>query len=382
MSSKTDSKTNTNYEAFENILEVQGINAKGFGIIAKLVMLDQRLTIEAKAIYSYFCSYAGNGTSAFPSVQKIVHDLCIRKTRYYKHFNLLVDLGYIKVTKNRQEGNKFANNIYTLVSNPVTNKEPQKPCTSFEDTETKNPCIDFEDTETKNPCIDFGDTENRYTNINNYNKNIINNNNNTHAHDSNIFNDKDLNAIANSFSEEVKEVIKAFKDTTSEKIVPSVLNSLNDLVAKHGYEFVNHAITRANKDINVNYLIKALNSSSYVNKKTIEEVEQAISKYNAPKTRSKQARSKAIRTELVPDWLNKSDDNTEYVGSPTTTHTTTIKLTNADPSKQDLNVKSKTIEAIVNDFKYAPYDTIMFNVEKAGYDRNDINVINEVMSLI
>ena len=362
MSSKTDSKTNTNYESFENILEVQGINAKGFGIIAKLVMLDQRLTIEAKAIYSYFCSFAGNGTSAFPSVRKIIHDLSISKTRYYNHFNLLVKYGYIKVRQNRQELNKFNNNIYTLVTNPVA----------------KNPCPSFEYTE---PCPSFGDTGNEDTNINNYNKNIINNNN-THAHDSNIFNDKDLNAITNKFSEEVKTVIKAFRDTTSEKIVPSVLNSLNDLVAKHGFEFVHHAITRANKDINVNYLIKVLNSSSYVNKKTIEEVEQAISKYNAPKTRSKQARSKAIRTELVPDWLNKSDDNTEYIGSPTTTHTTTIKLTNADPSKQDLNVKSKTIEAIVNDFKYAPYDTIMFNVEKAGYDRNDINVINEVMSLI
>lgn len=363
MSSKTDSKTNANYEEFENILEVQGINAKGFGIIAKLVMLDQRLTIEAKAIYSYFSAYAGNGTSAFPSVDKIVHDLCISKTRYYNHFKLLIECGYITVRQNRQESKKFNNNIYTLVSNP------KKPCTSFEDTVEK-------------PCTSFEYTGNEDTNINNTTKNINNNNNNTHAHDSNIFDDKDLNAITNKFSEEVKEVIKAFKDTTSEKIVPSVINSLNDLVNEHGFEFVHHAITRANKDINVNYLIKVLNSSSYVNKKTIEEVEQAISKYNAPKTRSKQARSKAIRTELVPDWLNKSDDNTEYVGSPTTTHTTTIKLTNADPSKQDLQSQSKSIEAIVTEFKYAPYDTIMFNVEKAGYDRNDINVINEVMSLI
>ncbi len=173
----------------------------------------------------------------------------------------------------------------------------------------------FEDTETKNPCIDFGDTENRYTNINNYNKNIINNNNNTHAHDSNIFNDKDLNAITNKFSEEVKEVIKAFKDTTSEKIVPSVLNSLNDLVAKHGYEFVHHAITRANKDINVNYLIKALNSSSYVNKKTIEEVEQAISKYNAPKTRS-HAITRANK-DINVNYLIKALNSSSYVNKKT-----------------------------------------------------------------
>ena len=75
----------TNHEKFTNILEVEGINAQGFGMIAKMAMLDQRLTIEAKAIYSYFCSYAGGGSTAFPSVSKIVYDLKISKDRYYKH---------------------------------------------------------------------------------------------------------------------------------------------------------------------------------------------------------------------------------------------------------------------------------------------------------
>lgn len=82
-------------KTFENILEIEGINAKGFGTIAKLVMIDQRLTIESKAIYSYFCSYADTGLSAFPSGSKIIYDLKISKTRYYKHFDLLVELGYI-----------------------------------------------------------------------------------------------------------------------------------------------------------------------------------------------------------------------------------------------------------------------------------------------
>ena len=46
---------------FENILLVEGINAKGYGTIPKLVMKDRRLTAQAKAIYAYFCSYAGCG---------------------------------------------------------------------------------------------------------------------------------------------------------------------------------------------------------------------------------------------------------------------------------------------------------------------------------
>ena len=39
---------------FENLLLVEGINAKGFGTIAKMVMIDRRLHPYSKAIYSYF----------------------------------------------------------------------------------------------------------------------------------------------------------------------------------------------------------------------------------------------------------------------------------------------------------------------------------------
>ena len=50
------------YKEFTDILRVEGINCKGYGIIPKAVMLDQRLTIQAKAIYAYFRSFAGAGT--------------------------------------------------------------------------------------------------------------------------------------------------------------------------------------------------------------------------------------------------------------------------------------------------------------------------------
>ena len=70
----------------QDLLQVQGRMALGYGIIPKLAMQDQRLTIEAKAIYSYFCSYAGAGTTAFPGRNKILHDLKISKDRYYNHF--------------------------------------------------------------------------------------------------------------------------------------------------------------------------------------------------------------------------------------------------------------------------------------------------------
>ena len=167
----------SNTDKLANILEVKGIHAKGFGTIPKIVMQDRRLTIEAKAIYAYFCSYAGAGSTAFPSVNKIIYDLNMNKDTYYKHLDVLKDCGYVTVTPNRAEGNKFDNNIYTLIFNPVAKveKEEEKPCSQNDHTEK--------------PYSHFAHTENDHTNIinNTINNNINNNNNNDTAPNENIF---------------------------------------------------------------------------------------------------------------------------------------------------------------------------------------------------
>lgn len=111
-----------------DVLQVEGINSKGFGTIPKLVMQDRRLTIQAKAIYAYFCSYAGAGRTAFPSRSKILYDLDIGKKAYYRHFNLLKKHGYIKCHQERLNG-RFIKNIYVL------SVEVSLPCTPFEHTQ-------------------------------------------------------------------------------------------------------------------------------------------------------------------------------------------------------------------------------------------------------
>lgn len=103
---------------FVDRLQVEGVNFKGFGIIPKYVMLDPDLSIEAKAIYAYFCSYSGSGNCAFPGRSKILNDLLINKDTYYKHLNQLKNQGYILVQQSRLKGTLFSNNVYTLVSNP------------------------------------------------------------------------------------------------------------------------------------------------------------------------------------------------------------------------------------------------------------------------
>ena len=71
------------------------IDSKGYGKIYKAVMRDRRLPILAKAIYAYFCAYAGCGRQAYPKREKILRDLGVNKDTYTKHLGLLVERGYI-----------------------------------------------------------------------------------------------------------------------------------------------------------------------------------------------------------------------------------------------------------------------------------------------
>ena len=105
---------------FVDELKVEGIKYKGYGILPKYVMIDPDLTIEAKGIYAYFCSFAGSGNTAFPSRDKIVSDLQINKDTYGKHFKIITSQGYIEVKQDNQggKGKGFSKNIYTLISNP------------------------------------------------------------------------------------------------------------------------------------------------------------------------------------------------------------------------------------------------------------------------
>jgi len=94
-----------------------GIFKKGYGSVAKLVMTDKKLDIEAKAIYAYLCSFAGAGMTAFPGAKKIINDLNISENRFYKYRKQLIKNGYIKIIKNRKNG-KRDNNLYKIINNP------------------------------------------------------------------------------------------------------------------------------------------------------------------------------------------------------------------------------------------------------------------------
>ena len=264
----------TNHEKFTNILEVEGINAQGFGIIAKMVMLDQRLTIEAKAIYSYFCSYAGGGSTAFPSVSKIVYDLKISKDRYYKHFKLLVECGYITIRQTKDKG-KFANNIYRIMSNPVScpqNEEMDSPCPENSDKENS-------------------DTGNQDTNINNININNFNN----------ILDDVD-----DKRAREVEEVANEYKNYSSKKITPVNLKSLNKLLDVVDKELLLYAIQKLEDVEKPMTYLKAI-IKDYM-KNNISTVKQAIEydKVFKEKKNKNNKKNKSERKQKLEDLYNSA----------------------------------------------------------------------------
>lgn len=88
---------------------------KGYGIVTKEAMQDPDLTIEAKAIYAYLCSYAGGKDEAYPSQSKICFDLKINIKRFKKHLQYLLDYEYVKIDNNRYTNGTYASNSYTIL---------------------------------------------------------------------------------------------------------------------------------------------------------------------------------------------------------------------------------------------------------------------------
>ena len=157
-----------------DILQVEGIYSKGYGLAPKLVMQDPRLSAIGKAIYCYFCSYAGAGRIAFPKISKIMSDLRINKDTFYAHFKPLKAYGFIKVEQTRI-GGKHSHNIYTLMDHvsictkpESLGKPPFSPCPKIPDTVISDTVL---------PDTVSSDTIKPDTNNNSYQKNNKSKNN-------------------------------------------------------------------------------------------------------------------------------------------------------------------------------------------------------------
>lgn len=202
----------------KRVSEIKG----GWGIVPRVVMRAEDLSFEAKCIYAYLCSFAGDKDIAYPSRETILKDLKISKTRFYKYLNELVEKGYVEVLQNRSSEGVFSKNNYRLVSpSPNFEDTDREPSPNFKDTDkigiktASKPAItegSASDDEVS-PCPNFKDTNNN--NINNNNIYIS------------IFEKWNFEKITNhrKLTQEMKTKIKkALKDYTLKEIESAIVN--------------------------------------------------------------------------------------------------------------------------------------------------------------
>ncbi len=131
----------------------------GYGIVYREIMRDKNLTVEAKAIYAYLCSFAGNGTECYPGVDLMAIELCMSKDRLYKHLNVLVNADVIEKSQSRN-GNRWGKTVYKIRHK----------------TKCENTCFEYtKNTNTQNAVTEYSGDEIQDTNNNSLNNNSLNN---------------------------------------------------------------------------------------------------------------------------------------------------------------------------------------------------------------
>ena len=64
-------------ECDQILFEETSLQSYGYGIISQLPMKDRELSIQAKGVFSYLVSCAGNDKQTYPSQEKMCYDLGI-----------------------------------------------------------------------------------------------------------------------------------------------------------------------------------------------------------------------------------------------------------------------------------------------------------------
>ncbi len=279
-------------------LRFEGIYENGYGLISKSFMKDKRLTIEAKSIYTYLCSYCGGGTTAYPSVALQCSDLCISESRYYKHRQLLLEYGYIKIEQERElveyeDGTKkemFSHNVYTIVLNIdrefLEKKAPKKKAIKSKTSKTKSAkSIDMTNNSenTQNEGTQIVGTQNVGNNNNSFNNNSFNNNNINNISSSSKEEDGEKKEEDNSFNNDLKTLM-AFCNNVNYKLNKE--KAKNILIA-FGLDKVIKAITTIISTVDTNniknyagYLTATLKDMEATKNITIENKIEPITNNN------------------------------------------------------------------------------------------------------
>ncbi|EUJ24730.1 hypothetical protein PGRAN_02505 [Listeria grandensis FSL F6-0971] len=221
-------------------LKIQGIYAQGYGMIAKTVMRDKELSIEAKSIYSYLASFAGAGSTAFPTIELMLGELNISRDRFYKHRKQLVEKGYIKIIQSKGEKGLQKKNVYEIVNNPDPENPQSQNKATDDEPQSSYPESCYPTAENKESDNKDGISNSLIIN------NLINNNTNNKHKEAAALVDSDNNIS----SVDEKVAAAAVNPFTTYQVNIGTLNAIQTeamlkWVEETDAEFVNYAVERA-----------------------------------------------------------------------------------------------------------------------------------------
>ena len=183
------------------------IYEKGYGNVAKLVMVDKTISIGAKALYSYLCSYAFGKDEAYPTVERIMQELNISENSFRRYRKELEDKGYITIEfKNIKGTNR---NVYKINNSVEQKKEPQNLTPSKFGTHPKSAPSNF-GTQIIKDSKEYN------------NKNIINNKEKkekTERHFTSIYQSEEFKETFNEFIDMRKSIKKPATNKAIEMII-------------------------------------------------------------------------------------------------------------------------------------------------------------------
>lgn len=112
-------------EQYPNAVMYSGedVMSMGYGILPKMVMKDERLSREAKLVYSHISCYAGAGPSSYPSRELIAKETKIPYKSLGKYIKELRAYGYITTQARRNSRNQFTSCLYIINRAPVIDEQ-------------------------------------------------------------------------------------------------------------------------------------------------------------------------------------------------------------------------------------------------------------------
>lgn len=85
-----------------------------YGKVDWEIVRDPTLSVEAKAIYTVLATYCDKNRECYPSIDQLLRDTNISKTRFYKHMSILEQRGIVKKYYAKSDTNNFGKLIYKL----------------------------------------------------------------------------------------------------------------------------------------------------------------------------------------------------------------------------------------------------------------------------